>query len=143
MFLGEYEHTIDDKGRVAVPARFREEVAEGLVLTRGFDRCLQVFPRPIWQTLAQRISASSLGNEEARNLRRLLFSGAAEVELDRQGRILIPHNLRAYAGLVEPVVIAGLDTYFEIWSRERWQSVLDTLDTSGSVIAAHLADLGI
>lgn len=143
MFLGEFEHTIDDKGRVAVPARFREELREGLVLTRGFDRCLQVFPRPTWQTLAQRISALSMGNEEARNLRRLLFSGAAEVEVDRQGRILIPQNLREYASLSEQVVIAGLDTYFEMWSRERWQNVLDNLDTDGSAIAAKLAELGI
>ena len=103
MFLGEFEHTIDDKGRVAVPARFREDLKEGLVLTRGFDHCLQVFPRPTWQSLAQRISSLSLGNEEARNLRRLLFSGAAEVEVDRQGRILIPQNLREYAALSEQV----------------------------------------
>lgn len=143
MFLGEFEHTIDDKGRVAVPARFREELSEGLVLTRGFERCLQVFPRHTWQTLAQRISSLSLGNEEARNLRRLLFSGAAEVEVDRQGRILIPQNLREYAGLAEQVVIAGLDTYFEMWSRERWQNILDRLDSDGSTIAAQLAALGI
>lgn len=143
MFLGEFEHTIDDKGRVAVPARFREELSEGLVLTRGFERCLQVFPRPTWQTLAERISGLSLGNEEARNLRRLLFSGAAEVEVDRQGRILLPQNLREYAGLAEQVVIAGLDTYFEMWSRERWQNVLDRLDSDGSTIAAQLAALGI
>ncbi len=143
MFLGEFEHTIDDKGRVAIPARFREELSEGLVLTRGFDHCLQVFPRPTWEALRQRISALSLGNEEARNLRRLLFSGAAEVEVDRQGRILIPQNLREYAGLSEMAVIAGLDTYFEMWSRERWQTVLDTLDSSGSAIAAQLAELGI
>lgn len=143
MFLGEFEHTIDDKGRVAVPARFREEVREGLVVTRGFDHCLQVFPRPTWQTLAQRISALSLGNPEVRNLRRLLFSGAAEVDIDRQGRILIPQNLREYAGLVEQVVIAGLDTYFEIWNQERWQQVLETLDTSGSSLAEQLAALGI
>ncbi len=143
MFLGEFEHTIDDKGRVAVPARFREDLQEGLVLTRGFDHCLQVFPRPTWQSLAQRISSLSLGNEEARNLRRLLFSGAAEVEVDRQGRILIPQNLREYAALSEQVVIAGLDTYFEIWARDRWQEVLERLDSSGSSIATQLAELGI
>jgi MraZ protein len=143
VFLGEFEHTIDDKGRVSVPARFREDVKEGLVVTRGFDHCLQVFPRPRWQSLAQRISSLSLGNEEARNLRRLLFSGAAEVEVDRQGRILIPQNLREYAALSEQVVIAGLDTYFEIWARDRWQQVLERLDSSGTTIATQLADLGM
>lgn len=143
MFLGEFEHSIDDKGRVAIPARFREELSEGLVLTRGFDRCLQAFPRPIWQRLAERVSGLSLGNEEARNLRRLLFSGAAEVEVDRQGRILIPQNLREYAGLSEQVVVAGLNTHFELWSGDRWHSVLDALDNSAPAIAAQLAELGI
>ncbi len=143
MFLGEFEHTIDDKGRIAIPARFREELSEGLVLTRGFDNCLQAFPRQAWLPLAERVSQMSLGSEDARYLRRLLFSGAAEVEVDRQGRILIPQNLREYAGLAEQVVIAGLDTYFEIWSTERWQSVLEKLDSSNSDIAQQLADLGI
>lgn len=143
MFLGEFEHALDDKGRVAVPARFREELQDGLVLTRGFEPCLQAFPRAVWESLAQRISALSLGNEEARNLRRLIFSGAAEVELDRQGRVLIPHNLRDYASLREQVVIAGLNTHFELWSRERWETVLGTLDNSAGAIAEQFAALGI
>jgi MraZ protein len=143
VFLGEFEHTIDDKGRVAVPARFREEIREGLVLTRGFDHCLQAFPRPVWQALSERISALSIGLEEVRNLRRLIFSGAAEVELDRQGRILIPHNLRDYAGLREQVVIAGVNTHFELWSNDRWENVLNDLDSSASAMAEQLAALGI
>jgi MraZ protein len=143
VFLGEFEHTIDEKGRLAVPARFREEISDGLVLTRGFDHCLQAFPRPVWQNLSERISALSLGQEEARNLRRLIFSGAAEVETDRQGRILIPQNLREYAGLREQAVIAGLNTHFEIWSQERWHNVLNTLDSSGGAMAEQLAALGI
>lgn len=143
MFLGEFEHTIDDKGRVAVPARFRDGVSEGLVLTRGFERCLQGFPRPVWQGLSEKVSALSLGNEEARNLRRLLFSGAAEVEVDKQGRILIPQNLREYAGLSEQVIVAGLNTHFEIWSHERWHAVLDSLDNNAGAIAEQLAALGI
>jgi MraZ protein len=145
VFLGEFEHSMDDKGRVAVPARFREELelAEGLILTRGFDRCLQAFPRPAWERLRQRVSSLSMGNEEARNLRRLLFSGAVDVEVDRQGRILIPQNLREYASLAEQVVLAGMDVYFEIWSNERWRSVLEGLDSNGSQIAEQLAELGM
>lgn len=143
MFLGEFEHTIDEKGRVAIPARFREEIQEGFIITRGFDNCLQAFPRPTWQDLSQRISTLSLGNEEARHLRRLLFSGANEVTFDRQGRILIPQNLREYASLSEKVVIAGMHTFFELWSPERWQTVLSTLDSSGRIIAEQLADLGV
>ena len=143
VFLGEYEHSLDDKGRLAVPARFRDELGEGVVITRGFDRCLMGFPRSVWEALAQQVSSLSLGQGEARNLRRLLFSGAADVMLDRQGRILIPQNLREYAGLGEQVVVAGLNTHFEIWSSERWREVLDTLDVNGTSIAEHLAALGI
>ncbi|EFO79334.1 MraZ protein [Oscillochloris trichoides DG-6] len=143
MFLGEFEHSIDDKGRVAIPARFREELSEGMVLTRGFDACLQAFPRAIWQQLAQKVSSLSLGSPEARTLRRMLFSNAAEVEVDRQGRILVPQNLREYAGLAEQVVISGMDTYFELWSADRWRNVMEQLDTSGAGIAAQLAAVGI
>jgi MraZ protein len=143
VFLGEFEHSIDDKGRVAVPARFREDLGEGMVLTRGFDHCLQAFPRAVWQQLAQKVSSLSLGSPDARNLRRILFSNAAEVEVDRQGRILVPQNLREYAGLAEQVVITGMDTFFELWSAERWRAVMEQLDTSGAVIAEQLAALGI
>ena len=143
MFLGEFEHAIDDKGRVAIPARFREELGEGMVLTRGFDQCLQAFPRARWQELSAKVSSLSLGSAEARNLRRMLFANAAEVEVDRQGRILIPQNLREYAGLAEQVVITGLDTYFELWSGERWAATLEQLDSEGPNIAEQLARLGI
>jgi len=143
VFLGEYEHNLDDKGRLAVPARFRDDLGDGVVITRGFDRCLMGFPRPVWTTLAQQVSNLSLGQGEARNLRRLLFSGAADVMLDRQGRILIPQNLREYAGLGEQVIVAGLNTHFEIWSNERWREVLDSLDVNASAIAEQLAALGI
>jgi MraZ protein len=143
MFLGEYEHNLDDKGRLAVPARFREELGEGVVITRGFDHCLMGFPRPRWEELAERVSGLSLGHGDARNMRRLLFSGAADIQLDRQGRILIPQNLREYAGLSEQVIVAGLNTHFEIWSGERWHEVLDKLDETGSAIAEQLAALGI
>ncbi|NTW97096.1 MAG: division/cell wall cluster transcriptional repressor MraZ [Oscillochloris sp.] len=143
MFLGEFDHSIDDKGRVAIPARFREELAEGMVLTRGFDQCLQAFPRQVWQQLAQKVSSLSLGSPEARNLRRILFSNAAEVEVDRQGRILVPQNLREYAGLGEQVVITGMDTFFELWSADRWRAVMEQLDNGGAGIAEQLAALGI
>ena len=143
MFLGEYEHNMDDKGRLAVPARFRDELGDGVVVTRGFDRCLMGFPRAIWDQLAQQVSGLSLGQGEARNLRRLLFSGAADVMLDRQGRILIPQNLREYATLGDQVIIAGLNTHFEIWDTTRWNEVIDTLDVNASTIAEQLAALGI
>ena len=143
MFLGEFEHSVDEKGRVAVPARFREELAEGIILTRGFENCLQAFPRPTWERLRERVSGLTIGSENSRQLRRHLFSFAADVEVDRQGRILIPQNLREYAGLGEQVVLAGMDTFFEIWSSERWRAVLDALETQGSAIAQQLTELGM
>lgn len=143
MFLGEYDHSMDDKGRLAIPARFREALGDGVIVTRGFERCLMGFPKAEWAKLSDRIDTLSLGQGEARNLRRLLFSGAADVMLDRQGRVLIPQNLREYAGLGEQVIVAGLNRHFEIWSRERWDEVLTSLDANGSMIAEQMAALGL
>ncbi len=143
MFLGEYEHSIDDKGRLAVPARFREQLGEGIVITRGFEHCLMGFPLAYFERLASQVSSLSIGNTEARDMRRLLFSGASDSPLDKQGRINIPPNLREYAGLSDTVVIAGMNTHFEIWSLERWQHVLNGLDVNGSTIAGKLAELGL
>ena len=143
MFLGEYEHNLDDKGRLAIPSRFRDELGDGVVVTRGFDRCLMGFPRTAWEGLAQRVNELSLGQAEARNLRRHLFSGAADLTLDRQGRILIPQNLREYAGLGDQVIVAGLSTHFEIWAMDNWGQVIESLDTSASAIAEQLSALGI
>ena len=143
MFLGEYEHNLDDKGRLAIPSRFREDLGEGVVVTRGFDRCLMAFPRAAWEQLARRVSELSLGQNEARTLRRLLFSGASDLALDRQGRILIPQNLREYAGLGDQVIVAGLNTHFEIWALDSWSQVLESLDSSAGAIAEQLAALGI
>ncbi len=143
MFLGEFEHTIDDKGRVAIPARFREELGERFVLTRGFEQCLQAFPRSMWENLSEKVDRLPIGSPQARNMRRILFSPAAEVEIDRQGRILIPQGLREYAGLAEEVLITGMNTYFELWSGERWRTLQDELSGSGAAIAEQMAELGI
>jgi len=120
MFLGEFEHTLDDRGRITLPAKFRAELAQGVVITRGLDRCLFLFPMDQWVPLAERISALPLGKPSARALRRLLFSGASDVVPDRQGRILIPAYLREYANINGQVVITGLNTYIEVWSAEVW-----------------------
>lgn len=143
MFLGEFEHTIDDKGRVAIPARFREDLGERFVLTRGFEQCLQAFPRSMWEVLSEKVDKLPIGSPQARNMRRILFSPAAEVEIDRQGRILIPQGLREYAGLAEEVLITGMSTYFELWSGERWRELQEELSGSGSAIAEQMAELGI
>lgn len=134
MFLGEYIHTIDDKGRVTIPARYRGELASGLVVTRGFDKNLMVFPISEWQAMAERIAARPLSDESVRAFRRRLFAGAVDLEPDRQGRIVLPPYLREFAGIDGEVVIAGLFNYIELWSASTWKdmraSVEDNDDAS-------------
>ena len=143
MFLGEYEHSVDVKGRLAIPSKFRPQLETGLVITRGFERCLQVYPMDGWQMLSERVSALSLGQAEARQLRRLLFASAFDTELDKQGRILVPAALREYAGIGESAVVAGMNTYFEIWAQDTWQATLAGITYEGHAIAATMASLGI
>lgn len=143
MLLGEYEHSVDAKGRVAVPAKFRPQLETGLVVTRGFERCLLVYPLQEWASLAQRVSAVSFLQAEARQLRRLLFASAFDTELDRQGRILLPAPLREYASIVDTAIVAGMNTYFEIWAKESWDSQQSDLADEAGAIAAAMATLGI
>ena len=143
MFLGEFDHSVDVKGRVAVPAKFRPQLETGLVITRGLDRCLWVYPMEEWQALSQRISAQSVAQPEARQLRRQLFGNAFDTELDKQGRILVPAPLRTYAGIGEGAVVAGMNTYFEIWAKDAWELNQAGIAEEASAIAATLANLGL
>jgi MraZ protein len=121
MFLGEYVHTTDDGGRLTIPARFRPGLQAGLVITRGLDRCLAIYPLKEWEQLAARVSGLPITNRRARALRRRFFSNASDAALDKQGRVLVPPRLREYAGLDGEVVITGLDTYIELWNPDSWQ----------------------
>ncbi len=141
MFLGEYTHTIDDKGRLTLPARYRAELAAGVVVTRGLDKCLFVFPMDEWQKLSEKVSALPLTDTSARDFRRLLFSGATDAELDKQGRVLLPQYLRDYAGLNGNVILAGLNTHMEIWSPDAWNVIRATIDSAANV--EQWARLGI
>lgn len=141
MFLGEYTHTIDDKGRLTIPAKFRGELAAGLVVTRGFDQNLMLFPMDGWQELAEGIARRPLSDESVRAFRRRVFSGAIDLVPDRQGRILLPPYLREFAGISNEVVIAGMYNYLEIWSSEAWQQVRESVENSSD--AARWEDLGI
>lgn len=141
MFLGEYAHTIDDKGRLTLPARFRAELAAGLVVTRGIDKCLSVYPMAEWQRVSERISALPMTDPQAREFRRLLFAGATDAELDKQGRVLLPQYLREYAGLTSNVIVAGLNTHLEIWGPEAWNAIRANFDSG--VTAEYWAQLGI
>jgi MraZ protein len=141
VFLGRYEHTIDAKGRVALPARYRERLADGVVVTRGFDACLLIYPMSQWAPLAERVAGLSISDPDVRALRRMLFADAADLDLDRQGRILIPSGLRDYAGLDRDAVVVGMHSFIEIWNPERWSAQRDALDREGAAVAERLAEL--
>jgi MraZ protein len=142
MFLGEFVHTLDGKGRLTIPAKFRADVDTSLVVTRGMDRCLAMFPMDEWEQLSSRVSDLPMTDRRARAFRRFLFASASKVSPDKQGRILIPPRLREYADLDGEVVVAGLNNYIEIWNTDAWQGERervegDELDVEG------LAALGI
>ena len=141
MFLGRYAHNLDAKGRLAIPARYRDALAEGVVLTRGIDRCLALYPLAAWRPLAEKVAALPLTDADARNFRRLVFAEAADLELDGQGRILIPPDLRRYAEIEREAFVVGVDTSIEIWSPARWEAVSASLDVDGAEIAQRLASL--
>jgi MraZ protein len=141
MFLGRHVHNLDTKGRLAVPSRFRDELAAGIVLTRGIDRCLTLYPMSAWLPLAERVSALPISDPDARTFRRLVFAEAVNLDLDAQGRILLPPELRSYAGIDREAVVIGVNTYLEIWSPERWEAVNAVIDHDGAAIAQRLASL--
>ncbi len=139
MFLGRHEHSVDNKGRMAVPARFRDRLSGELILTRGNDRCLYLFTQSSWEPLADKLNALPTGDSDARNLRRAVFSAAEPVELDKQGRIVVPDHLRQYAGITANVSIIGLGDYIEIWDQEAWTQIDNTIEQNVDVISSHLS----
>jgi MraZ protein len=142
MFLGEFVHTLDGKGRLTIPAKFRADVDTSLVVTRGMDRCLAMFPMDEWEQLSSRVSDLPMTDRRARAFRRFLFASASKVSPDRQGRVLIPPRLREYAGLDGEVVVAGLNNYIEIWSTDAWQGERERVEGDDLDIEG-LAALGI
>jgi MraZ protein len=142
VFTGEYRHSVDDKGRVAVPARFRAQLAEGLFVSRWIDQCLAIFPRQAWEDLSQRVAQLPVGDAGSRAFQRFLFGGAIETELDRSGRVLIPEYLRGWAGLASDAVLVGSRDHAEIWAPGRWDDVRRGLEDPDE-LAGHLAGLGI
>ncbi len=139
MFLGRYAHTLDAKGRMAIPARFRDALADGLVLTRGIDRCLALYPMAAWLPLAEKVSALPISDPDARTFRRMVFAEAINLELDAQGRILLPPELRRYAEIDREAYVVGVNTSLEIWSPARWDAVNAVMDEDGAAIAQRLA----
>ncbi len=120
MFVGEYRHNVDSKGRLAIPFRMRSELERGAVVTRGVDACLTVYTREEWDKLAAKIADLPMSDPKARRFARFFLAGAAEVEFDKQGRVLLPAYLREYAGITGGVVVAGVFNRIELWSDARW-----------------------
>lgn len=143
MFIGEYSHTIDEKGRMAVPAKVRKNLGTGAVVTRGLDSCLWLFPKKQWDELAQKLAQLPMTDPNSRAFSRLMLAGAMEVEFDSQGRVLLPAYLRDFAKLSKNAVIAGLYNRLEIWDAETWKVYKTKTEKESDTIAAHMADLGI
>lgn len=143
MFIGEFTHNLDSKGRIAMPAKFRNKLTEGAIITRGLDHCLFVFSNKEWEVLAQKLIALPLVQANSRAFVRLMLAGAMDVELDKQGRILIPDYLREYAGLKKQAVIAGLYNRMEIWDSEIWKQYKTKTESASDEIAEKLSELGI
>lgn len=143
MFIGEYSHSVDDKGRINLPVKFRRHLREGVVVTRGLDKCLFVYPRSQWEEMAQKLAALPLSQQKSRAFARLLLAGAFDAELDSQGRIMIPEYLRAYASLGKHVAVAGLYNRMEIWNEDAWGAYKAKTEEASEEIAESMVDLGI
>lgn len=141
MFMSEYNHSIDAKGRMIVPAKFREALGNDFIVTQGLDGCLFVFPNSEWQVFEEKLRGLPVSNKDARKFSRFFLAGAASVEIDNQGRILLPAVLRKFAGLEKEAVVVGVGSRVEIWDKSRWEenTSFDDMDE----IAEHMADLGI
>jgi MraZ protein len=141
MFLGEYQYTIDDKGRLTIPAKFRRPLAGGLVVTRGFDRNLAMYPMATWSGLVDKVNQLPYGDLQARRFRRLVFSGASDAELDKQGRINIPTYLLDYGMITKDVIVVGMNNFIELWSPDQWEAECDIMESTEN--AEHWAHLNI
>ncbi|MDM7999438.1 MAG: division/cell wall cluster transcriptional repressor MraZ [Dehalococcoidia bacterium] len=140
MFLGTYEYKIDEKGRTPLPPRFREQLHQGMVMTQGLEKCITVYPLEAWQNIADRLAAQSANRSKTRRISRFTFATAFMTELDAQGRIAIPPPLRRYAGIGDAAVIAGVNTHFEIWSRENWEAESELMENEAWQISEGIED---
>ncbi|OGY39785.1 MAG: cell division/cell wall cluster transcriptional repressor MraZ [Candidatus Brennerbacteria bacterium RIFOXYC1_FULL_41_11] len=143
MFIGEFQHNIDQKGRMAIPVKFRDELTNGAVVTRGIDKCLFIFTKSEWNALAEKISKLPLVQSNSRAFARLMFAGAIDVEIDKQGRVLVSDYLRKYAGLSKQVVVAGVFNRLEVWDKSSWQDYKMKTEKESGDIAEKLSELGV
>ncbi|HOA80288.1 MAG TPA: division/cell wall cluster transcriptional repressor MraZ [Defluviitaleaceae bacterium] len=142
MFMGEYQHTIDNKGRLIIPAKFREELGDSFVVTKGLDSCLFVYPNSEWRIFEEKLRSLPITNSNARKFVRFFLAGAVECNVDKQGRILIPNNLRTYSGLDKDVILIGVTNRVEIWSKDNWDDYNNEA-FDASELAENMQELGI
>ncbi len=143
MFIGEYQHNLDDKGRLAVPAKFRTILKKGAVVTKGLDNCLFLYSKEQFTKIAQKFAALPIGQSRARAFARHMLAGAMDVEFDNQGRVTLPEYLRQFSHLNKKVIIAGLYNHLEIWDEQAWQNYKLETEKNSNDIAEALSDLGI
>ena len=143
MFSGEFEHSIDSKGRLTIPAKFREALESGVVVTRGLDGCLWAYPRSEWEMVEEKLSKLPTSNKAARNFSRFMFSGAFDSIPDRQGRVIIPQKLREYAGIDNETAVIGVMNRVEIWNPTKWSEAFSEVEEDPEAIAAQLDELDI
>ncbi len=143
MLIGEYRHTLDDKNRLSLPAKFRKELGKKIIITRGLDRCLFVYPVTEWKKFSQKLAELSIGSAEGRGFSRAMLGGATEVDLDGSGRVLVPDHLKMYAGLATKVVVAGIHNRVELWNEDSWTTYTSGVEDQANVLAQKLADIGM
>lgn len=143
MFIGEYNHTLDTKGRLAVPKKFRDDLSMGGVVTKGLDKCLWIYTYEEWKKIATKLSNLPISQTNTRAFARLMLAGAMDVSVDRQGRVMIPEYLREYAGLGKKVVVAGLFDRLELWNESTWEEYKAKTEAEADTIAEQLSELGV
>ncbi len=142
LLIGEYEHSLDDKKRISLPKAFRSGLGKRVVMTRGLDNCLFVFSREAWDTVAKKMQSLSFANADTRGFNRFMLSGAAEVDVDGVGRILIPDHQKVFAGLRKRVVFTGVSDRVEIWDADRWSTYKRKIDANADKLAQKLGEIG-
>jgi MraZ protein len=142
LLIGEYEHTLDEKKRVSLPKVFRGALGKKIVVTRGLDNCLYVYSRSAWETVAKKLQSLSIVNADTRGFNRFMLSGAAEVEVDGVGRILIPDHQKTFADLKKRIIFAGISDHIEIWNAERWHVYKTRIERDADKMAAKLDQIG-
>jgi len=143
MFLGEYQHSLDAKGRIIIPAKFREELGVKFIATKGLDNCIFLYPLEEWRTVEDKLRALPFTRSDVRSFARFFLSGASELDMDKQGRIVLPPNLRDYAAISKDLIVIGVGSRVEIWATDSWSQYNRVAESSYEEIAENLVGLGI